>query len=123
MPAFAFQKQNLHAFRHIDAQEHIWITNNGRDDCQQGSFQYWLAFKVFFAERLYSEIPLNDECAVKPSEHSNDEIEQDLKEVPRAIVFDLKHDELPRSEWIHCLQYLISMQTCNRKKCLQQERQ
>jgi hypothetical protein len=42
--------------------------------------------------------------------------------VPRAIVFDLKHDELPRSEWIHCLQYLISMQICNRKKYLQQER-
>ena len=101
MISLAFFKEYLHAFRHVNPEEHIRIANDGGEDSQNNSFRNLVIAQIFLPKDLHPEIPFHDESAIKTTERSNDEVKQYLKEVPRPIVLDLEHDKLTSPEGIH----------------------
>lgn len=113
---FAFLEQNLHALGHVDPQEHVRVADDSRGDRERDGFRDGVVCQVLFAEDLHFEIPLYDESAVEAAEDADEEVGQDLKEVPAAVVFDLEHDELPGAEGVHCLcrSYQYSHNQCTR---------
>jgi hypothetical protein len=96
-------EQNLHTLRHVDPEEHIGIADNRGKHRQRDCFSDGIVPEKLLPKDLHFEVPFDNKSAVKPTKDSNDDIEQNLKEVPAAIVFDLKHDELTGSKGIHCL--------------------
>jgi hypothetical protein len=103
MSVSALLEQNLHAFRHVNPEEHVGVADNCREHRQGDCFCDGVVREKLLPEDLHLEVPLDDEGAVKAAENSNDDIEQNLKKVPATIVFDLEHDKLAGSKRIHCL--------------------
>lgn len=103
MIAFALLEQYFHALRHVDPQEHVGVTNDRCHDCKNYCLSDGVRRQVLLAEDLHLQVPLYDEGAVEAAEDADDEVEEDLEEVPRAVVFDLEHDELASAEGIHGL--------------------
>jgi hypothetical protein len=103
MSVSALLEQNLHAFRHVNPEEHVGVADDRREHRQGDCFCNGVVRKKLLPEDLHLEVPLYDKGAVKAAENSNDDIEQNLKKVPAAIVFDLEHDKLAGSKRIHCL--------------------
>lgn len=96
-------EQYLHALSHVDSEEHIRVADDSRENRQGNCLCDGIIPKVLFPKDLHLEIPLDDESPIQATERSDNEIEQDLKEVPATIVLDLEHDELTCSKGIHCL--------------------
>lgn len=100
---FAFLEQDLHALGHVDAEEHVRVADDGRDDGKGDCFGDGVVGQILFAEHLHFKIPLDDKGAVEATKDADEQVEENLEEVPAAVVFDLKHDELAGAEGVHCL--------------------
>lgn len=92
MVGLTFSEENLHTLRHVDPQEHVGIAYDRRKDCQKCGFENGILRKVFLAESLRPQVPLDHECTIEPSEYPQDDVEYDLEEMPRTIIAYFKHD-------------------------------
>lgn len=101
MSTLTFPEQNLHALRHVNAEEHVEITNHRRDSSQECSFCNGVLREIALPECLGAEVPFDNKLAVNTAKNANDDKENDLEEMPIPIVRDLEHDELSSSEGIH----------------------
>jgi hypothetical protein len=99
----AFQKQNLHALRHVDSKEHVWVAHNGRRAREDHGLEDWVFGQIFLSEALDAEMPFNHKGTVQAAEDAECDEEDDFEEVPRSIVPHLEHDQLAGSKGVHCL--------------------
>lgn len=103
MATLTFKEQNLHALCHIDAQKLVRIAKNCGKGRKQSGFQNGVLGKVSLAKGLRTKVPFDDQCSVETSKYTNNDIEDDFKEMPGSVVADREHDELAGPERIHCL--------------------
>lgn len=85
-------KQNLHALRHVNAQKHVGVADDGRHEREEGGLGDGVVFEVALAERLHAEVPFDDELAVESAKDAEEDEEDDFEKVPVAVVADLEHD-------------------------------
>ena len=58
--AFAFSKQEGHHLGHVDPQESVQVTNDGRDDSERDGLGDSVRGKVFATERRDLKVELDD---------------------------------------------------------------
>jgi hypothetical protein len=97
------QKQNLHTFRHINAQKLVRVAKNSRRCSEYSGFKNRILTEIALSESLYSEVPFDDKGAIESTEDSEDDVEEDFEEVPLAVVAYGEHDELACTEGVHGL--------------------
>lgn len=98
---FTLFEEDLHALGHVYAEEHAGIADNGCPCCEERRFEDGILGEVLLAEGLGSKIPFYDEGAIETAEDADDDVKDYFEEMPGAVVADLEHDELTRSEGIH----------------------
>ena len=103
MATLTFPEQNFHHLRHVNLQKHVWETQNGCDTRQDNGLHNRMLGQILLAECLNAEIPLDDKRSVQTAKNADEDKEDQLEEMPRAIVLHLKHDQLSGSKGIHCL--------------------
>jgi hypothetical protein len=104
MTPLALQKQNLHTFRHINAQKLVRVAKDSRSRSEYSGFKDRILTEIALSESLHPKIPLNDEGAIQTTEDSEDDVEEDFEEMPLAVVAHGEHDELSCTEGVHGLE-------------------
>lgn len=103
MISFTLLEQNLHAFGHVYSQEHVRVADDGGGKCKEGCLYDWILPQKFLPKCLYSQIPLDHKRTIQASKYADENVEYNFEEVPCPVIFDLEHDQLSRSEWVHSL--------------------
>lgn len=80
--ALALLEEDFHALRHVDAQEHVRVADDGCDDGEDHCLGDGVGGEVLLAKDLHLQVPFDDEGAVQPAEDADHQVEEDLEEVP-----------------------------------------
>ncbi|KAI6759707.1 hypothetical protein HG530_010387 [Fusarium avenaceum] len=92
-----FKHDDNHGYGNV----HDTTQRSGSSNCQQSRLEDSILLQVLLAECLDSQVPLDHKGSVETSKDTNQDIEQQLKEVPVILILNLEHDQLARSERVH----------------------